>query len=394
MHAYDQTPPLVPAAADRVSTIAIHGGQFPDPATGAVLTPIYQSTTFRQEAVGKHKGYTYSRQANPTVAALERNLGALEGAELPAAAFATGLAALSTLFLTVLKSGDHVVLSSVIYGGTVRLLRRVLDRFGVASTLVDTTSDLALRSALRRPTRLVLVESPGNPTLVLTDLAAVARLAHEAGALVAVDNTLLTPVLQRPLELGADVVVYSTTKYIEGHNATVGGSIVTSDAELLERLKFVRNATGCPQAPLEAWLTLRGVKTLPLRMQQHSVNAQCVAEWLETQPRVSWIAYPGLASFPQRELALRQQRAGGGMIAFEVDGDAARLMSEVQLIALAENLGAVESLVTHPATMTHGSLTPEERRAMGVSDGLVRLSVGLEDAGAIIADLARALDRC
>lgn len=374
-----------------INTRAIHGGLWPDPATGAILTPIYQSTTFRQEAVGKHKGYTYSRQANPTVEALERNLGTLEGA-LPAAAFATGLAALATLFLAVLESGDHVVLSNVIYGGTVRLLRRVLDRFGVACTLVDTTDEAALRAALQRPTRLVLVESPGNPTLVLTDIALVSRIAHEAGALVAVDNTLLTPALQLPLELGADVIVYSTTKYIEGHNATVGGALLTRDAGLLEQLKFVRNATGCPQSPLEAWLTLRGIKTLPLRMAQHSANAQCVAEWLENHPRVTWIAYPGLPSFPQRELACRQQRAGGGMISFEITGDAEQVMSAVKLCALAENLGAVESLVTHPATMTHGSCTPEERRQMGVSDGLIRLSVGLEDAGAIIDDLAQALD--
>lgn len=377
---------------DRITTLAIHGGQWPDPSTGAILTPIYQSTTFRQEAVGRHKGYTYTRQANPTVEALERGLGTLEGA-LPAAAFATGLAALSTLFLTVLKAGDHVVLSSVIYGGTVRLLRRVLHDFGVHTTTVDTTSPDALTRALERPTRLVLVESPGNPTLVLCDLAEVARIAHAAGALVAVDNTLLTAALQRPLDLGADVAVYSTTKYIEGHNATVGGALVTRDAALLEKLKFVRNATGCPQSPFDAWLTLRGLKTLPLRMKEHSANARCVAEWLETHPRVSWIRYPGLASFPQRDLAQRQQRAGGGMIAFEVHGDAAQLMSSVRLCALAENLGAVESLITHPATMTHGSLTPDERREMGVSDGLVRLSVGLEDAGAIIEDLDQALAR-
>jgi cystathionine beta-lyase/cystathionine gamma-synthase len=377
-------------SSDRLATLAIHGGQWPDPSTGAILTPIYQSTTFRQEAVGRHKGYTYTRQANPTVEALERGLGTLEGA-LPAAAFATGLAALSTLFLAVLKAGDHVVLSSVIYGGTVRLLRRVLHDFGVHTTTVDTTSLEALARALERPTRLVLVESPGNPTLVLCDLAEVARVARAAGALVAVDNTLLTAALQGPLDLGADVVVYSTTKYIEGHNATVGGALVTRDAALLEKLKFVRNATGCPQSPFDAWLTLRGLKTLPLRMKEHSANAQCVAEWLENHPRVSWIRYPGLASFPQQDLARRQQRAGGGMIAFEIHGDAERLMSSVRLCALAENLGAVESLITHPATMTHGSLTHEERRDMGVSDGLVRLSVGLEDAGAIIEDLDHAL---
>ncbi|HWO89659.1 MAG TPA: aminotransferase class I/II-fold pyridoxal phosphate-dependent enzyme [Gemmatimonadales bacterium] len=372
---------------------AIHGGLWPDPATGAILTPIYQTTTFRHEAVGVHKGYTYTRSANPTVAALERNLGALEEA-LPAASFATGMAALAALFLATLEHGDRVVVSDVIYGGTVRLLRRVLGAFGVVTEAVNTADADELREALRARTRLVVIESPANPTLKLTDLALAASLAHEAGAVVAVDNTVLTPVLQSPLDLGADVVVHSTTKYIEGHNATVGGALLTRDEKLLERIRFVQNAVGFPQAPFEAWLTLRGIKTLPLRMARHSATALMVAQWLERQPGVRRVAYPFLDSFPQRDLALRQQRAGGGLVTFELDGGEAtgiRLLNSVRLCALAENLGAVETLVTHPVTMTHASLTPEEREAAGIGGGLVRLSVGLEEPEAIIEDLDQAL---
>ncbi len=380
-------------SSDHIQARAIHGGLAPDPATGAILTPIYQTTTYRQEAVGVHKGYTYTRSGNPTVAALERNLGALEGA-LPAAAFATGMAALAGLFLATLRAGDRVVVSDVIYGGTIRLLRRVLGAFDVRADSVDTADLDALREALRARTRLVVIESPANPTLKLTDIAGAATLAREAGALLAVDNTLLTPVLQAPLDLGADVVVHSTTKYIEGHNATVGGALVTRDAALLERIRFVQNAVGFPQAPFEAWLTLRGIKTLPLRMARHSATALDVARWLERQPAVRWVAHPFLDSFPQLSLAKRQQSAGGGVVTFELAGGAdagMRLMNAVRLCALAENLGAVETLITHPVTMTHASLTPEERRAAGIGDGLVRLSVGLEEPGAIIADLEQAL---
>lgn len=380
---------------DRLSTRAIHGGLTPDPATGAILTPIYQATTYVQEAVGRHKGYTYTRSGNPTVAALERNLGELEGA-LPAAAFSTGMAALTALCLATLKSGDRVVLSDVIYGGTVRLLRQVLGPFGVRTELVDTSRPELLRNALQVETRLVVIESPGNPTLKLTDIQAAAEASRAAGALLAVDNTLLTPALQAPLELGADVVVYSTTKYIEGHNATVGGALVTRDPEFLAKIRFAQNAVGFPQAPFEAWLTLRGIKTLPLRMERHSSNALAVARFLESHPAVRRVAHTWLESFPQHELARRQQRAGGGMIAFEVKGGTAagiRVMNAVRLCALAENLGAVETLITHPASMTHAELLPEEREAAGITDGLIRLSVGLEDAEAIIEDLNDALTR-
>jgi cystathionine beta-lyase/cystathionine gamma-synthase len=378
---------------DRLATRAIHGGLVPDPATGSILTPIHQTTTFVQEAVGRHKGFTYTRSGNPTVAALERNLGELEGTP-PAAAFATGMAALTALCLATLKSGDRVVLSDVIYGGTVRLLRQVLGPFGVRTALVDTSDLESVRRGLETDTRLVVIESPGNPTLKLTDIEAVALASHSAGALLAVDNTLLTPALQTPLALGADVVVYSTTKYIEGHNATVGGALLTRDPELLAKIRFAQNAVGFPQAPFEAWLTLRGIKTLPLRMERHSVNALAVARFLESHPAVRRVAHPWLESFLQYDLARRQQRAGGGMIAFEVRGgtDAGiRVMNSVRLCALAENLGAVETLITHPASMTHAELRPEERAAAGISDGLIRLSVGLEDPEAIIEDLAAAL---
>jgi len=375
------------------ATRAIHGGLFPDPSTGAILTPIFQSTTFVQEAVGKDKGFTYTRSGNPTVSALERNLGELELA-LPAVSFATGLAAISALFLTLLESGDHVVVSDVVYGGTVRLLRRVLERFGVKSSLADTSSPESLAAAITGRTKIVLVETPANPTLKLTDIAEAARVAHAAGALLAVDNTVLTPALQEPLELAADVSVYSTTKFIEGHNATVGGALVTRDADLRERLRFVQNAVGFPQSPFEAWLTLRGIKTLPLRMERHSEHALAVARFLEAHPRVTRVHYPFLDSFPRVELARRQQRAGGGLLAFEVEGGTEagiRVMNSVKLVSLAENLGAVESLVTHPASMTHASIPAEEREAAGISDGLVRLSVGLESPADVIADLSRAL---
>ena len=376
-----------------LATLAIHGGLAPDPATGAILTPIYQTTTYVQEAVGVDKGFTYTRSGNPTVAALERNLGELDGA-LPAAAFSTGMAALSALFLSLLESGDRVVVSDVVYGGTVRLLRCVLAPLGVRATFVDTSSIEALRAALREPAKLVLVETPANPTLKLTDIAAAADAVHAAGALLAVDNTFLTPALQRCFDLGAEVVVYSTTKHIEGHNATVGGALLAREAELLARIRFVQNAVGFAQAPFDAWLTLRGIKTLPLRMKQHSQNALEVARFLEAHPRVRNVRYPGLESFPQFELAQRQHVAHGGLIAFEVEGGAQAgiaLMNSVRLCALAESLGAVETLITHPASMTHATIPPDERGRVGISDGLVRLSVGLEAPADIIADLEQAL---
>jgi cystathionine beta-lyase/cystathionine gamma-synthase len=374
-------------------TNALHAGAAPDPVTGALLTPIYQTTTFTQRAVGDHKGFTYSRAGNPTVSALERRVAALEGADY-ATCYATGLAATTALFLALLRSGDRVVVSQAVYGGTVRLLRQVLEPFGVRADFVPTGDAAALAAALDEPAKLLFVETPANPTLELTDLALAAHHARRAGAVFVVDNTLLTPALQQPLELGADVVLHSTTKFIEGHNATVGGALVTRDAALHERFTFLRTATGVIQSPFNAWLTLQGVKTLPLRMARHSRNALKVARFLEAHPRVTRLAYPGLESFPQYELARSQQRSGGALVSFEVEGGVEagiRLMNSVRLWALAENLGAAESLITHPVSMTHGSVPPEQRAAAGIADGLVRLSVGLEDPEDLIADLRQAL---
>jgi cystathionine beta-lyase/cystathionine gamma-synthase len=377
-----------------LATQALHAGTSPDPATGALLTPIYQSTTYVMEAVGSHKGFTYSRTANPTVSALERRLAALEGAE-HASCYGTGLGATAALALALLKAGDRALLSDVVYGGTVRLFQQVLSKFGVESEFVDAADPAAWETALRRPTRLVFVETPANPTLKLTDIEVVARLGHDAGAVVVVDNTLLTPVLQRPLELGADIVLHSTTKFIEGHNATLGGALITRDAELHEKLTYLRNAIGAIQSPLNAWLTLQGVKTLPLRMERHSENALRVARFLEGHPRVTKILYPGLESFPQHALARRPEGGGGALRACVGAGGAdagVRVMNAVRLCALAENLGAAETLVTHPVSMTHAAVPAEQRLATGITDGLIRISVGLENPDDLIADLRQALE--
>ena len=374
-------------------TTAVRGGLQADPATGALLTPIYQSTTYRQEAVGVHKGFTYSRAANPTVSALEAALGALEDTP-PAICFATGMAAISALFLGLLQSGDHVVVSDVVYGGTVRIFAQVLSHFQVQVSFVDTANPAEVKAAIIPKTRLVFIETPANPTLKLTDVAEVAQVTRAAGVKLAVDNTFMTPLLLRPLDLGADITLLSTTKYIEGHNATVGGSIASRDETILERLRLVRKTLGSIQSPQEAWLTARGIKTLPLRLEQHSRGAKQVAEWLEQQPEVARVHYPGLASFPQHALALKQHRLQGGMLAFELKGGVAAgiaLMNAVKLCVLAENLGAVETLITHPVTMTHADVPAEVRQRTGVTDGLVRLSVGLEHPRDIIADLEQAL---
>jgi cystathionine beta-lyase/cystathionine gamma-synthase len=375
-------------------TLALHAGAVADPTTGALLTPIYQTTTYRQEAVGKDKGFTYSRSANPTVSALERRLAALEDAEY-CTCYASGLAATTVLCLALLRAGDHVVVSQAVYGGTVRLFNQVLASFGITAEFVDTSDEAALREAVNaRPARFVFIETPANPTLKLTDIELAALVAHDANALLVVDNTLLTPALQKPLELHADVVLHSTTKFIEGHNATVGGALITSDAELHERFSFTRNAIGAIQSPFPAWLTLQGVKTVGLRMAQHSENALRVARFLETHPQVTRLFYPGLESFSQFELARKQQSSGGALIAFEIDGGVEagiRLMNGVKLCALAENLGSAETLITHPASMTHADVPRAQRQAAGITDGLVRLSVGLEDPADIIRDLSQGL---
>ena len=379
-------------SSEGICTRAIHGGQTPDPATGAILTPIYQSTTYVQQAVGVHKGFTYSRAQNPTVDALERSLGALEDAP-PAVCFATGMAAISTLCFALLKAGDHVVVGDVVYGGTVRFTRQILGPLGIEFSFVDTSRPELVQAAIRPETKLVLIETPGNPTLKLTDIAAIAKITGAAGVKLAVDNTFLTPVGQRALDLGADISVLSTTKYIEGHNSTVGGSLATRDVELLERFRFVRKTLGTIQSPLESWLTLRGIKTLPARMKIHSDNALTVARWLEKHPAVNYVLYPGLESFEQSELAAKQQLVNGGMLSFELKGGTdvgIAVMNSVKLCSLAENLGAAETLITHPVSMTHADVPVADREAAGITEGLVRLSVGLEDATDIIADLDRA----
>ncbi len=377
-----------------LATRALHAGTAPDPVTGAILTPIYQSTTYVQEAVGKDKGYTYTRSGNPTVTALERRLADLEKAEF-CSCFGTGLGATTALALALLNAGDRAILGDVVYGGTVRLFQQVLSRFGVESDFVDMTDPAVLEAAFSRPARLVFLESPANPTLKLTDIALVVGYAKKIGAVVVVDNTLQTPALQLPLDLGADVSLHSTTKFIEGHNATVGGALITRDAALHEKFAYLRNAIGAIQSPFNAWLTLQGVKTLPLRMERHAANALKVARFLEGHPRVTRILYPGLESFPQYDLARRQQITGGALLAFEVEGGTEagiRVMNAVRVCSLAENLGAAETIVTHPASMTHAAVPVEQRAATGITDGLIRVSVGLENPDDIIADLRQALE--
>jgi cystathionine beta-lyase/cystathionine gamma-synthase len=374
------------------STVAIHGGRTLDSHASSILFPLYQTSTFVHDAVGVDKGFSYSRVSNPTVDALEKAIGALEGTP-PAVCFRTGMAAVTTLFLSVLKSGDHAVLSDVVYGGTMRLFREVLDSLGITSSFVDTSDPANVEAAITLATRIVFIETPGNPTLKLTDIQAVSRIARRHSILLAVDNTFLTPILQKPLQLGADISVLSTTKYIDGHNATVGGSLATHDEALLERFRLIRKTIGTTQAPFEAWLTLQGMKTLPARLRFHCEGAAVIARWLEDHPAVERVYYPGLDSFPQKSLAEKQQRAPGAMIVFELKGGletATRALNTVQLCSRAESLGGLETLITHPSSTTHADLDPDLRRKLGISDGLIRLSVGLEAPEDIIADLEQA----
>lgn len=376
-----------------IETLAVHAGQEPDPSTGAVMTPIYQTSTYAQAAPGEHKGYEYSRTDNPTRAALEANLAALEGARY-GLAFASGMAAITT-FAALFQAGDHIVGFDDLYGGTVRLFDRVLAKFGLEFTYVDLSDASRLRDALRPNTRLVWVETPSNPLLKLVDLEAVATIARQAGVLTACDNTFLSPFFQRPLDWGIDVVMHSTTKYLNGHSDVVGGALMLNDTALYERLKFLQNAMGAVPGPMDAWLTLRGTKTLAVRMERHAANAMRIARWLEDHPAVERVIYPGLESHPQHELARRQQRGFGGMITFFLRGDleaARRFLSSVRLFTLAESLGGVESLIEHPAIMTHASLPPERRAALGISDTLIRISVGIEHVDDLIEDLSQALD--
>lgn len=379
---------------DALDTLCAHAGLGRgdgEPLVG----PIVQSTTYCRDAVGSTAEHQYSRVSNPSVSELERALGTLEGA-LPAACFATGLAAETGLFLAVLKAGDHVVCGRSVYGGTTRLLRQVLSGLGVTATFVDATDSAAIEAAVTAQTRLIFVETPANPGLELTDIGAAAAVAKRAGALLAVDNTFLTPVLQQPLELGADVSVYSTTKFIDGHSVALGGALVTRDAALLERIRFIRKCTGAIQSPFNAWLTVRGIKTLALRIRRQSETAAEVAAWLAERDEVERVAYPALLPRgPQRSLAERQHRGGhGAVVTIELAGGLAGASAFVRALRLAravEHVGSVETLVTHPASMTHADVPVEQRRAAGIGDGLLRLSIGLEEPSAIIADLALGL---
>jgi cystathionine beta-lyase/cystathionine gamma-synthase len=383
-----------PSAQDGFATRAIHVGQAADPATGAVIVPIYQTSTYAQSEVGVHKGFDYSRTANPTRAALEACLASLDNGRY-GLAFASGMAAEDTL-LHLFATGDHVVACDDVYGGTFRLFHRVLERCGLRFTFVDATRIENVEDAIEDRTKLIWLESPTNPLLKLIDITAVARLAHQRDIIVAVDNTFASSYCQRPLDLGADVVHYSTTKYMGGHSDVVGGALVTANDDLYDRLKFLQNAVGGVPGPFDSWLVLRGLKTLAVRMRQHTANALQVGCFLENHARVKNVYYPGLDSHPQHELARRQMVGGfGGMLSFEVQGgvDAAREVARrTRLFTLAESLGGVESLIELPALMTHASLPAARRAEIGIDDGLIRLSVGIEEVEDLIADLAQALE--
>lgn len=373
------------------ATQAIHGGQRPDPTTGAIIVPIYQTSTYVQEELGKHKGFEYARTQNPTRQALEANLALLENGR-HGIAFSSGMAAIHAL-LTLFACGDHVVASHNVYGGTYRLFEKVLRKFGLDFAWIDTTETPNLEKALRAETRLVFLETPANPTLTLSDIRAISEICRARKVLVAVDNTFLSPYLQRPLDLGADIVIHSTTKFLNGHSDSVGGIIVVKDSELAERLYFIQNAVGAILSPFDSWLVLRGTKTLVVRMREHDRNGREVARFLDSHPGVRKVYYPGLETHPQHELAKKQQHGFGSMISFETGSleNAKQVLKNVRLCSLAESLGGVETLISHPATMTHASLPAEERLRLGITDGLVRISVGLEDVEDLIADLEQAL---
>jgi len=372
------------------ATRAVHVGQGPDPATGAVVQPIHLATTFAQQGVGKHLGFEYSRSGNPTRSALEENLAALEEAK-HCLAFSSGMGAESTLTL-LLKPGDHVVYMEDVYGGTFRLFDKVLKRFGLTFSPVDASDIEAVEKSMRPQTRMVWLESPTNPLLRVVDIDAVSEVAHSHGAMVCVDNTFATPYLQQPLHLGADVVVHSSTKYIGGHSDVVGGALMTNHDDLEQQLRFHQNAVGAVPSPFDCWLLLRGVKTLALRVERQSQNAMEVATALQRNKSVKRVFYPGLESHPNRSVAARQMRMFGGMVSFEVADEptALRTLARLKIFALAESLGAVESLAEHPARMTHASIPAEERKRAGVGDGLIRLSIGVEDVADLLADLESA----
>jgi len=375
----------------RFSTICIHAGQSPDAGTGAIITPIFQTSTYVQDELGRHKGYEYARTQNPTRSALEGNIAAIEGGKA-AFAFASGMAAIDAI-TTLLKSGDHVVVTDNTYGGTFRLFDKVLRKYGLEFSYVDTSQLDLVAAAFRPNTRMLFVETPTNPVLRLTDLQAIADLAHGRDIRLVVDNTFASPAVQRPLLLGADIVTHSTTKYLNGHSDSIGGIVVATRDDDIEWLQFIQNAAGAILSPFDSWLVLRGTKTLHVRMAQHNVNGQAIAEYLAGHKKVKQVIYPGLASHPQHALAKRQMRGFGGMVSFDVGSfEAARgVCNRVKLMALAESLGGVETLISHPATMTHASVPAERRREIGLTDSLVRISAGIEDPADLIADLEQAL---
>ena len=373
------------------STTAIHAGNEPDSATGAVSVPIYQTSTYAQDGLGVHKGYEYARTQNPTRLALEKNIAALEGAKF-GFAFASGMSATDAV-LKLVKAGDHVIVSDNTYGGTFRLFSKILSNYGIEFDYVDTSDVTNVERAFKPNTRMVFVETPTNPIMTITDLQAVSDVSHAHGARVVCDNTFMSPYLQQPMTFGVDIVVHSTTKYLNGHSDSIGGFVALNSEEDAEWIKFVQNGIGAILSPFDSFLVLRGTKTLAVRMEAHDKNGRAVAAFLAEHPNVQKVYYPGLQSHPQHELAKRQQKGFGGMIAFETGSleSAKKVLENVRICTLAESLGGVESLISHPATMTHASVPPEKRESLGITDGLVRVSVGIEDIEDIIEDLDQAL---
>ena len=379
--------------SNKFSTTAIHAGQEPDTATGAVTVPIYQTSTYAQEGLGRHKGFEYARTQNPTRTALEKNLAALENGQF-GFAFASGMAATNAV-VTLLNAGDHVIVSDNTYGGTFRLFDKVWKRFGLEFSYVDAREPQNVEDAARAETRMVFIETPTNPVMSLVDITAVSEITRRRGIKLVVDNTFMSPYFQRPLDLGADIVVHSTTKYLNGHSDSVGGAVILNDEEDARSVAFIQNAAGAILSPMDSWLVMRGTKTLAVRMRQHDENGRVIAQFLSEHPKVAHVYYPGLKSHPQHELARRQMTGFGGMISFETGSleNARRVLEGVRLCTLGESLGGVETLISHPATMTHASVPEPERNRLGITDGLVRVSVGIEDAEDIMADLDQALDK-
>jgi cystathionine gamma-lyase/cystathionine beta-lyase/cystathionine gamma-lyase/homocysteine desulfhydrase len=375
------------------ATTAIHAGNEADQTTGAVTVPIYQTSTYQQEGLGKHKGFEYARTQNPTRSAVERNIAALEGARF-GYAFASGMAAIDAT-MRLVKAGEHVIVSDNTYGGTFRLFTRILANYNIEFDFVDTSDVSNVEAAIKPNTKMVFLETPTNPVMIVTDLQAVSDVAHKVGARVVCDNTFMSPYLQRPIEFGVDIVVHSTTKYLNGHSDGIGGMVVLNDEKDAEWIGFVQNSAGAILSPFDSWLVLRGTKTLALRMEQHDRSGRAVAAFLEEHPKVQKIYYPGSLSHRQHDLAKRQQKGFGGMVAFDVGSleNARTVLESVKLCTLAESLGGVETLISHPATMTHASVLPETRERLGITDGLVRISVGIEDTDDIIADLDQALEK-